>query len=283
MQPSDEKTSKILSVLSHPLRRQILLHLSEEKEATFTDFANSFAVDTGKLSFHLRSLEAFVDQTPTGKYELSSLGRNAVILIRDVENWDFEMEAPTRPFIRPLAPTTERIVAFLIDFAITFTLFQALSNVFFPFTLQFTFNTNLAFFLFLFWGYLTLLESLKGQTLGKQVMHIKTIQLDGKDPTSNQAAVRNIGKAFLLPFDLLFALDLKDRRYIRYFDKIAETIVIDLEPKYAAQKDKEKQKKETKKKKKKKKEAKKDTDTKRFTGFNRRKQPIPAEQKNLVA
>jgi uncharacterized RDD family membrane protein YckC len=242
MSSEEEKISKILSVLSHPLRRKILLHLSKEKEAAFTDFANAFAVDTGKLSFHLRTLEAFIEQTPAGKYKLSNLGQNAIILILDVGTWDMAMEAPTRPFIRPLASATKRTAAFLIDFAIAFPLFIALSNALYSITFQSILSINLTFFLFLFWGYSTLLESLKGQTLGKKILHIKVLQIDGKDATNNQVAVRNVGKAFFLPFDLAFALSLRDRRFIRFFDKFTGTIVIDLEPKhphYQAEKEKE--------------------------------------------
>jgi hypothetical protein len=44
----------------------------------------------------------------------------------------------------------------------------------------------------------------------------------------DHAAVRNFGVAFLLPIDLLVGLRLKDKRYIRYFDKFAGTTVIDL-------------------------------------------------------
>jgi uncharacterized RDD family membrane protein YckC len=144
-----------------------------------------------------------------------------------------------------LASASRRVTAYLIDFTITFALFLALSNAFYPITLQFILNINLTFFFFLFWGYSTLLESLKGQTLGKKIMHIKVIQTDGKDPTNNQAAVRNLGKAFLLPFDLAFALNLKDRRFIRFFDKFAGTIVIDLEPKHPHHQKKKKTAKET--------------------------------------
>jgi uncharacterized RDD family membrane protein YckC len=231
MEADEEKISKILSVLSHPLRRQILLYLSEEKKVSFTDLAKAFVVDTGRLSFHLRTLEAFVEQTQAGKYKLSSLGRNAVVLIRDVEAWDIEIEATARTFIRPLAKGRKRAGAFLIDFFITFTLFLALSNVFYPITLQFIFNVNIAFFLVLFWGYSTLFESFKGQTLGKKLMHIKVVRTDGKDPTNDQAALRNFGKTFLLPFDLASGLKQKDKRFMRFFDKFTGTTVIDLEPK----------------------------------------------------
>ena len=65
MAVDQESVSKILSILSHPLRREILLYLSEKGELSFTDLLNLLKVDTGKLSFHLRSLEAFIEQTPT--------------------------------------------------------------------------------------------------------------------------------------------------------------------------------------------------------------------------
>ena len=79
--------SKILSVLSHPLRREILLDLSENGESSFTDLLNLLKVDTGKLSFHLRALAPFIEQTQTGKYKLSRAGESAVRVIRDVEGW----------------------------------------------------------------------------------------------------------------------------------------------------------------------------------------------------
>ena len=85
MAVDQENISKILSILSHPLRREILLNLSEKGESSFTDLLNLLKVDTGKLSFHLRSLEVFIEQTPTGKYKLSRAGESAVRVIHDVE------------------------------------------------------------------------------------------------------------------------------------------------------------------------------------------------------
>ena len=69
--------SKVLSVLSHPLRREILLNLSNNGESSFTDLLNLLKVDTGKLSFHLRSLSPFIEQAPSGKYKLSRAGERA--------------------------------------------------------------------------------------------------------------------------------------------------------------------------------------------------------------
>jgi DNA-binding transcriptional ArsR family regulator len=211
MEVNEENISKILSVLAHPLRRHILLYLSEKKESAFTDFATAFVVDTGKLSFHLRTLEAFVEQTQSGRYRLSRLGRNAIVLIQDVSDWDIEIETKTRPLRRPLARGRTRVGAFLVDFLIIFTLFLALSNVFYPFTRQFVYDVNIPFFLVLFWSYSTIFEGFRGQTLGKRLTHTKVTRIDGKDPSVHQAAIRNFGKAFLLPFDLAFGLRQKDR------------------------------------------------------------------------
>jgi len=78
MAVNQENVSKVLSVLSHPLRRDILLDLSNNGEQSFTDLLNMLKVDTGKLSFHLRALSPFIEQTSSGKYKLSRAGEAAV-------------------------------------------------------------------------------------------------------------------------------------------------------------------------------------------------------------
>jgi len=231
MAVDQESVSKILTVLSHPLRRQILLYLSQKQEGSFTDLATTFKVDTGKLSFHLRSLEAFLKQTPTGKYELSRAGQNAITLIKDLEEWATEAQIAKKPFARPLASFKKRTTAFLIDLVLAFVLFLAVPNISYPFTMQFALlNLNIIFFLVLFWVYLTLLEGFAGQTLGKLLIRIKVVRISGEKVFYDDAAVRNFGKVFLLPFDLAFGLRLKDKRFIRFFDKFSGTTVIDLEP-----------------------------------------------------
>jgi uncharacterized RDD family membrane protein YckC/DNA-binding transcriptional ArsR family regulator len=236
MTVDQENVSKILSDLSHPLRREILLRLDEKSELSFTDLINILNVDTGKLSFHIRSLAEFLEQTPAGKYKLGRLGEDAVVFIKDLEAWAVEVSASKRTSILPLATLERRTYAFLIDFAIALGVFGAtvvatnilsLITIGGPFRLDFP---NVIFFLLLFWVYLTLLEGFAGQTLGKRVMRLKVVRLDGKRVFYDYAAVRNFGKAFLLPFDLFFGLRLKDKRFARYFDKFAGTTVIDLRP-----------------------------------------------------
>jgi len=228
-----DNVSKIISVLSHPLRREILLILSNRGTCTFTDLLNVLKVDTGKLSFHLRTLSAFIEQTPTGKYKLSKTGENAVRVIIDVESWAEVADVNRKTTQLPLASFAKRTLAFLIDFSIMlvitilFTFPQVTSilagDVFSPELSTVTFIT-----LVLLWGYSTLLEGFSGQSLGKHLTGLKAVRTDGKKLSYDHAAIRNFGKAFLLPFDILVGLKLKNQEFKRYFDKFAGTTVINL-------------------------------------------------------
>ncbi len=230
MYVNQEEVSKILSILSHTLRREILLDLSEKGELSFTELMNALKVDTGKLSFHIRSLGIFLEQTPSGKYRLSKAGENAMRLIRDLETWAVEAEVTKKTSTLPLASLKKRVYAFLIDFAIISVIFMILPETLSLLTRpQFLIDINLLLFaLFILWIYFTLLEGFAGQSLGKRIIGIKVVRVDGKKLFYDHAAVRNFGKVFLLPFDLFIGLRLKDEKFLRYFDKFAGTTVIDL-------------------------------------------------------
>jgi len=229
MAVDQESVSSILSELSHPLRREILLELDENAVCSFTDLLNTLNVDTGKLSFHIRRLGGLLEQTPAGKYQLSKLGKNAVVFIRDVEAWAVEADMSKKASVLPIATLKKRIYAFLIDFVISLGIFlitAIATNFLSSLTTGVAFRLdlpNIILFLALFWIYSTLLEGFAGQTLGKRVFGLKVVRLDLKRLFYDHAAVRNFGKAFLLPFDLLFGYWLKDKRFARYFDKFAGT------------------------------------------------------------
>jgi uncharacterized RDD family membrane protein YckC/DNA-binding transcriptional ArsR family regulator len=230
MAVDQENVTKILSALSHPLRRQILQYVSENEECSFTELMNALGVDTGKLSFHIRNLEAFLEQTATNKYKLSKVGENAIVLIKDLETWSVEADTAKKTTTLPLASFKKRATAFLIDFAIAFALFMAVPNVPSSITAGLTafLNFNTILFLLLLWMYLTLLEGFAGQTLGKRLIGLRVVTTSEKRLFYDHAAVRNFGVAFLLPIDLLIGIRLKDKRFIRYFDKFAGTTVVDL-------------------------------------------------------
>jgi uncharacterized RDD family membrane protein YckC len=134
-----------------------------------------------------------------------------------------------------MAKTKKRAYAYLIDFGVVFAVFTAASLIPNVFSLiiggGFRPDINLILFVLVFWIYSTLLEGFAGQSVGKKLLGLTVIRLDGKRIFYEHAAVRNFGKIFIiLPFDLLAGRRLKDRRYIRYFDKFAGTTVIDLKP-----------------------------------------------------
>src|SRR5208283_2558458 len=239
MAADQENISKILSILSHPLRREILLNLSEKGEASFTELLNLLKIDTGKLSFHLRSLEVFIEQTPMGKYKLSRAGESAVRVIHDVEGWAEVADVQRKVSQLPLASIKNRIFAFLIDFALIIAITMAI--IFLPQVISLSaatfFGELTSVVLFstvgLLWVYSTLLEGFNGQTIGKRIMGLKVVRTDEKKMSYEHAAVRNFGKILpLLPFDLLFGWRLKNSTFMRYFDKFAGTTVIDLRSPY---------------------------------------------------
>ena len=228
--------SKILSILSHPLRREILISLSEKGESSFTDLLNLLKVDTGKLSFHLRALEVFIEQTPTGKYKLSRAGENAIRVIHDIEGWAEVADVQRKESRLPLSSLKKRTAAFLIDFGIISAI--TVTIVFVPQALSLSMatflNGGISVVLFttigLLWLYSTLLEGFNGQSLGKRVMGLKVVRTDGKKMSYDHAAIRNFGKILpLLPFDLIIGIwRIPDKTFMRYFDKFAGTTVIDL-------------------------------------------------------
>ena len=235
MAVDQENVSKILSVLAHPLRREILLNLSNNGESSFTDLLNLLKVDTGKLSFHLRSLSPFIEQTPSGKYKLSRAGESAVRVIHDVEGWAEVADVQGKASQLPLASFKNRAFAFIIDFALILSITAAIT--FIPELLSASIagflSTSISSLLFitigLLWLYSTLLEGFNGQSIGKRIIGLKVVRTDGKKMSYDHAAVRNFGKVLpLLPFDLLLGWRIKNSAFMRYFDKFAGTTVIDL-------------------------------------------------------
>jgi uncharacterized RDD family membrane protein YckC len=230
MAVDQENISKFFLVLSNKIRREILLFLHEKEEASFTDFMNVLKIDTGKLSFHMRSLAPFVEQTDTGKYRLSHTGEDAVRVIKDLESWNEASIAQKKTNQLPLATFKMRVFAFLFDYGVMLVLTAPilLPSLLYQITNLILVALNLLFVNLAFlWGYSTILEGFRGQTLGKRIFGLLAIKVDGKRIDYEHSAVRNFGKV-LLPFDLAFGFTLKDARYIRYFDKFAGTTVINL-------------------------------------------------------
>lgn len=236
MAVDQENISKILAILSNPIRREILLSLNEKGELSFTDMLNLLNIDTGKLSFHIRSLQIFIEQTPSGRYKLSRSGENAVSSVREIEGWAEGANVQSKGNLLPLASLRKRVYAYLINYAIISAITTVI--IFLPQIFSLSSTTFLKGGIFsewlfttigLIWLYSTLLEGFNGQTIGKRIMGLKVVKTDGKKLSYDHAAVRNFGKILpLLPFDLLIGWRIPNNKIKRYFDNIAGTTVIDL-------------------------------------------------------
>jgi uncharacterized RDD family membrane protein YckC len=78
----------------------------------------------------------------------------------------------------------------------------------------------------IFLAYWVILEYSSGQSLGKRLLHLKTIKFDGTNPTLIDCVVNSFGKAFLLPVDVILGLIFTDKKRQRIFNRLSNTIVI---------------------------------------------------------
>ena len=80
--------------------------------------------------------------------------------------------------------------------------------------------------LFLYWG---LFEGYTGQSPGKMVLGLKVVDREGEEIDFAAAAVESFGKAFLLPLDCLIGWIAMPGRKLRLFNRLSDTIVIEVE------------------------------------------------------
>jgi DNA-binding transcriptional ArsR family regulator len=61
---TDDTTIKadLFAALSHPIRRQILEFIAENKEVSYTQLTETFELKSGPLYHHLRRIKQFVFQ-----------------------------------------------------------------------------------------------------------------------------------------------------------------------------------------------------------------------------
>jgi uncharacterized RDD family membrane protein YckC len=144
-----------------------------------------------------------------------------------------------------LAKWTDRFIAWLIDFLIVYIglaiLFALLSIPFwiaFPQWFQSSNNINIPFrnvgpfnyviSSLVFTAYWTYFESTTGQSMGKKVLHLKTTNFEGKNINAKTAVLESLGKAFLLPLDVILGWIFTNDKRQRIFNRASNTIVIKL-------------------------------------------------------
>jgi len=76
--------------------------------------------------------------------------------------------------------------------------------------------------------YFVFMESAYGATIGKRIMGLKVVTLDGRNPNVEKAFIRNVSKIHwaLLLIDLLIGLGTKGDPNQKFSDRIAGTTVV---------------------------------------------------------
>lgn len=245
-----EKDSEqmLYEALSHPIRRQILKYIYEHVEVTYSDILRTILPDTGNLNFHLRKLDGLITKTENDTYTLTTQGKYVLKLMKSIEQ---TISSCFIPVEGSQLLITRRVVAFLLDMTILFFSFGLfldpethrlagyILNLFWSlisfdvtyFTEHFievaritvSHYSHVFFAVFIVF---TALEAYKGQTLGKYLLKIRVVKTSGLKISMTEAMIRNIGKVFLLPVDVILGLILyRKRGFLRFFDYYTQTKV----------------------------------------------------------
>jgi hypothetical protein len=77
-----EVEATVFEVLAHPIRRDILKLLSYGEDGTsYTDILGEFALSTGRLNYHLKQMDGFIQKNDHLRYTLTPLGKAAADLM----------------------------------------------------------------------------------------------------------------------------------------------------------------------------------------------------------
>ncbi len=79
----------------------------------------------------------------------------------------------------------------------------------------------------LYWTYF---DHVLGQSIGKQLLNVKVVGIDGNKPELPNAIIESIGKAFIIPLDVLIGLLAFGEARQRLFSKFADTKVVRVPP-----------------------------------------------------
>jgi uncharacterized RDD family membrane protein YckC len=136
-----------------------------------------------------------------------------------------------------LASWRDRFFSWLIDFIIVTI---GIEILFYATTLPLWFDSNpdrwyrdglsVGFVVrsLIFLAYWTYFESTSGQSLGKRILHLKTVGISGQTVNIRDALLESFGKSFLLPIDLILGWIFTNDKRQRIFNRISNTIVVKL-------------------------------------------------------
>ncbi|QDI89543.1 RDD family protein [Candidatus Nitrosopumilus sp. SW] len=132
-----------------------------------------------------------------------------------------------------LAKWSDRFIAWLIDFIIissisTAMIFTLFGGIDYKFEESFFWVENSEYIptSLMFFVYWSVLEYKTGQTIGKKILNLKSVNMNGKAPSLKGVLISSFGKSFLLPFDVVLGWILTNQKRQRIFNKLGDTIVV---------------------------------------------------------
>lgn len=82
-----EVEATVFEVLAHPVRRDVLrLVFHSESGVSYTDVLGELFLSTGKLNYHLKQMEGFIQKNNSLQYILTPLGKAAADLMFSLGN-----------------------------------------------------------------------------------------------------------------------------------------------------------------------------------------------------
>ncbi|MHA2060568.1 MAG: winged helix-turn-helix domain-containing protein [Candidatus Ranarchaeia archaeon] len=102
------KSGKYFRILSHSIRRDILVFIQKSSPTSFTELNNKFKLEVGTLYYHLKILAPLIQQDSDHQYYLTDEGREAYQLSKQQFNPD-EIETP-----QPLSLPQKQLQAFFL-------------------------------------------------------------------------------------------------------------------------------------------------------------------------
>ena len=132
-----------------------------------------------------------------------------------------------------LAKWTDRFLAWLIDFIIissisTAIIFALFGTIYYEFDKAGLWAENTQYIptSILFFVYWVILEYKTGQTVGKKILNLKVVCIDGSKANLKGILLGSLGKSFLLPIDVGLGWILTNDKRQRIFNKLGDTVII---------------------------------------------------------
>jgi DNA-binding transcriptional ArsR family regulator len=86
---SREIEAAIFEALAHPARRDVIRLVSYgEDGASYTEILSELRLSTGRLNYHLKQLDGFIEKNERLRYNLTPLGERAMDLVGSLEKED---------------------------------------------------------------------------------------------------------------------------------------------------------------------------------------------------